>query len=81
MKKDEKKIEELYNALKNAAYVFCFNAAGDEDYQSNGPCPYALTDDDGIPECTMKQDSEHYFYCYGRQFIEVLKKYKKQGNE
>ena len=81
MKKDEKKIEELYNALKNAAYVFCFNAAGDEDCQSNEPCPYALTDDDGIPECTMKQDSEHYFYCYGRQFIEVLKKYKKQGNE
>lgn len=29
MKKDEKKIEELYNALKNAAYVFCYNAAGE----------------------------------------------------
>ena len=81
MKKDEKKIEELYNALKNAAYVFCFNAAGDEDCQSNGPCPYALTDDDGIPVCIMKPDWEHYFDCYGRKFIEVLKKYKKQGNE
>ena len=81
MKKDEKKIEELYNALKNAAYVFLLQRGWDEDCQSNGPCPYALTDDDGIPECTMKQDSEHYFYCYGRQFIEVLKKHKKQGNE
>ena len=42
MKKDEKKIEELYNALKNAAYVFCFNAAGDEDCQSNGPMPVCV---------------------------------------
>ena len=48
MGKEEKKFEELYNALKNAAYVFCFNAAGDEDCPSNGPCPYAWTDEDGI---------------------------------
>lgn len=77
MKKDEKKIEELYNALKDAAFVLCFNAAGDEDW----PCQYAWTDDDGIPECIMKPDFEHYFDCHYRKYIEVLNKYRKQGNE
>ena len=81
MGKEEKKFEDLYNALKNAAYVFCFNAAGDDDCTSNGPCPYACTDEDGIPECMMKPDFDNFFYCHGRKYIEILNKYKKQGNE
>lgn len=75
---EENKFNELYNALKNAAYVFCFNAAGDEDCTSNGPCPYACTDEDGIPECMMKPDFDNFFYCHGRKYIEVLNKYRKQ---
>ena len=60
--------------MKNAAYVFCFNAAVDEDW----PCPYAWSDEDGIPECTMKLDFDNYFECQGRKYIEVLNKYRKQ---
>ena len=78
---EENKFNELYNALKNAAYAFCFNAAGDEYFPRNAPCPYAWSDEDGIPECTMKLDFDNYFDCHGRKYIEVLKKYKKQGNE
>lgn len=37
MKKDEKKIEELYNALKNATYAFRLNASGDESCQMSAP--------------------------------------------
>ena len=81
MKKDEKKIEDLYNALKNATYAFCFNASGDESCQRSAPCPYVWTDEDGIPVCIMKPDWEHYFDCHGRKYIEVLNKYRKQGNE
>ena len=78
MKKDEKKIEELYNALKNATYAFCFNAPGDESCQRSAPCPYAWANEDGIPECTMKLDLENYFDCPCRKYIEVLNKYRKQ---
>ena len=30
---EEKKVEELYSALKNASYAFCFNVAYDESCQ------------------------------------------------
>ena len=34
-------------------------------------------EEDGIPECMMKPDFDNFFYCHGRKYIEVLKKYKK----
>ena len=81
MGKEEKKFEELYNALKNAAFVLCFRASYDESCQRCVPCQYAWANEDGIPECMMKPDFENYFGCPFRKYIEVLNKYKKQGNE
>ena len=75
---EEKKVEELYSALKNASYAFCFNAAGDAYFPRSAPCPYAWADEDGIPECMMKPDFDNHFDCCGRKFIEVLKRYRKR---
>ena len=54
---------------------------GKGDSGSNNPFTNKVSDEDGIPECLMKPDCDDYFYCHGRKYLEVLNKYRKQGNE